>query len=232
MLLGRRVGAQQARGHVNIAIALTERLSGRIDSALTLIDEARAQFDLLGDRYGQGYASAQRGHTLRWAGDLAGADRSLVESDALRRAQRDQRSVAMTLTGRAILAATAGDGDAARAHGREAVLMMERSGDTPGVALTSTNLAVAEVLLGDPAAALVWAGRNLAPTIPGGQRAQYWTQLLRAHLLRSLGDADGSAAAALVALDCFAAMGERRGLAALQRACKAGVLSVPGISSS
>ncbi|HYU66224.1 MAG TPA: hypothetical protein VEK09_05685, partial [Jatrophihabitantaceae bacterium] len=58
------------------------------------------------------------------------------------------------------------------------------------------------------------------------QRSLYWTHLLRSHLLRSLGDPDGSAAAALAARDAFTALGEQRGLAALQRACKAGVLSV------
>ena len=228
MLVGRRVGARQAWGHVLIGIALTERLSGRIDAALALIDAARSGFDALADRYGQGYAAAQRGHTLRWAGDLAAAERCLLESEALRRELRDQRSVAMALSGQAIVAASAGDGEAARTHGREAMLMMERSGDVPGVALTSINLAVMEVLLGDAAAALVWADRGLAIQVPGGQRSLYWTHLLRSHLLRSLGDPDAAAAAALVAQDTFTALGEQRGLAALQRACKAGVLSVLG----
>ena len=40
--------------------------------------------------------------------------------------------------------------------------MMLRTGDVPGTVLTSSNLAVAEVLLGDPAAALRCLQRSVA----------------------------------------------------------------------
>ena len=72
MLLGRVVGAAQARGHLAVAAALTERLGGRTDLALALLDDAIARFTALGDTFGIGYALGQRGHTLRWAGDLTG----------------------------------------------------------------------------------------------------------------------------------------------------------------
>ena len=77
MLLGRRVGAAQARGHVAVAAALAERLGGRTDLALALLDDAIARFTALGDTFGTGYALGQRGHTLRWAGDLDGGARLL-----------------------------------------------------------------------------------------------------------------------------------------------------------
>ena len=44
VLFGRRVGAQQAAGHLRLAIALSERLAGNIDAAFTLIDDAYARF--------------------------------------------------------------------------------------------------------------------------------------------------------------------------------------------
>ncbi|HEY5881284.1 MAG TPA: hypothetical protein VIU11_20390 [Nakamurella sp.] len=97
VLLGRRVGSGQAVGHVRIAIALTERLAGRCESALAGIDRSRILFHTLGDRYGEAYAWAQRGHTLRWAGEHAEADRCLAISESIRRELRDHRAVAMSL---------------------------------------------------------------------------------------------------------------------------------------
>jgi predicted ATPase/DNA-binding SARP family transcriptional activator len=228
VLLGRRIGAEQAAGHLALALALTDRLSGDLDSALRLIDEARQRFDELGDRYGQAYAAAQRGHTLRWTGDHPAADDAFADSEALRRELRDQRSVAMALSGRALVAASAGRRSSARALGQEAVDMMERNGDTAGVALTTTNLAVAELLLGEPAAALGWIDRATeCPDLPGAHRAFGWLRLLQAHLLSSAGDRQAADAAAVAASDLFFHVGERAGLTALQRACKAGLLRLP-----
>ena len=80
MLLGRRVGAQQARGHIAAAVAVVERLAGRIDEALGLLDDAQRSFASMGDVYGQAYIVGQRGHTLRCAGDLEHAVRFLRRS--------------------------------------------------------------------------------------------------------------------------------------------------------
>ncbi len=229
LLLGRRVGAQQAAGHLAVARALTDRLSGRVDSALARLDEALRVFAAVGDRYGEAYAAAQRGHTLRWVGEYPEADRSLAASEALRRGLRDQRSVAMALSGRALVAAAAGDGDAARTRGHEALEMMVRTGDVPGTVLTSSNLAVAELLLGDPVAALRSLQQAVAlPALPGGHRAYGWLRLLQAHLLRDRGERTAALAAASDAHDVLFALGEQRGVAAAQRAFKVGVRNVRG----
>jgi tetratricopeptide (TPR) repeat protein len=220
-LLGRRVGALQAAGYVEAARALTERLSGRAESALARLDDAFGRFHALGDRYGEAYASAQRGHSLRWLGDQVEADRHLAIAEDIRRSLRDHRSVAMAVSGRALVAAASGDGDAARSRGREALQMMERSGDIPGVVLTSANLAVTEVLLGDPAAALRWLVRPLEhPDQPAGQRAHGWIRLLQAHLLDRLGERDVAVAAAAQARLGLSALGEQHGLDAVQSAFK------------
>jgi tetratricopeptide (TPR) repeat protein len=229
LLLGRRVGAQQAAGHLAVARALTDRLSGRVDSALARLDEALRVFAAVGDRYGEAYAAAQRGHTLRWVGEYPEADRSLAASEALRRGLRDQRSVAMAMSGRALVAAAAGDADAARTRGHDALEMMVRTGDVPGTVLTSSNLAVAELLLGDAVAAL----RSLQPAVahpdlPGGHRAYGWLRLLQAHLLRDRGERAAALSAASDAHDVLFALGERRGIAAAQRAFKVGLPSVRG----
>ena len=228
VLFGRRIGAQQAAGHIAIAHALTHRLSGDVDSALRRIDQARQRFDALDDRYGQAYAAAQRGHTLRWAGDHPAADDAFVESEALRRELRDQRSVAMSVSGRALVAASAKQSASARALGTRALEMMERNGDTAGVALTSTNLAVVEMLLDEPTAALGWIDRALdIPGLPGGHRAFGWLHLLRAHLRSAAGDRQAADTAADAARKFFAGLGEQDGLDALQRACKADLLRLP-----
>ncbi len=85
MLLGRLVGAAQARGHLAVATALTERLGGRMELAVALLDDAIARFDAVGDTFGTGYALGQRGHARRWVGDLAGA---LASFDAAEQVHR------------------------------------------------------------------------------------------------------------------------------------------------
>ena len=228
VLFGRRVGAQQAAGHVRLALALCERLDGRMDSAFALIDDARARFHVLDDHYGEAYALSQRGHALRWVGRYEAADRCLQASEALRRDLRDKRALAMALGGRALTAASAGMADQARALGRDSLAMMEESGDIAGVSVSTVNLAVAELLLANLPAALTWLDRALTVfPIPGGHRSLGWLHFIRAHVLRQLGDVDRSNTSAAAAQTVFAQLGERRGLIAVQRICKEGAPSLP-----
>jgi len=224
VLFGRRVGAQQAAGYVRLALALSERLGGNVNAALTLIDDAYARFHAVNDRYGEAYALSQHGHALRWVGQYAEADGYLQQSASLRRNLRDKRALAMALAGRALTAASAGTADEARTLGRESLAMVEESGDIAGVSVTSVNLGVAETLLANLPAALSWLDRALAIfPIPGGHRSLGWLHLLRAHVLRQLGDVDGSMKAAAAAHAVFTRLGERSGLIAVQRICKGGL---------
>ena len=228
VLFGRRVGAQQAAGHVRLAIALSERLAGNSGASFPLVDDAYERFRDLDDRYGAAYALSQRGHALRWIGQYEDADRSLQESQALRRELRDRRALAITLSGRALTAASAGDADQARSLGRQSVTVMEESSDITGTSVTSVNLAIVEVLLEDRPAALRWLDRALAVfPIPGGHRSLGWLHFLRAHLLLQSGDLERSMSAAATAKATFARLGEQRGLLAVQRICKEGLPSVP-----
>ena len=229
MLLGRCVGVAQARGYVNVARALTERLAGRMDLALQMLDEAIARFRALDDAFGVGYALGQQGHTLRWAGDLAGARTSFESAEELHRSLRDQRSIAMALAGRSYVLALCGEAAAARRHSHEAVSMMERTGDIAGVTHTLDIKGLIELELGAIDAAveplertLVLAGRGVAPTYAIG-----WQNLLVAHLHQSIGDVDASARAVAAATERFRALGDRRGHEAVQRARKAGAVTMP-----
>ena len=224
VLFGRRVGAEQAAGYVRLALALTERLAGDLDVAFSLIDDALARFRKLDDRYGEAYALSQRGHTLRWIAQYEDADRFLQGSEALRRDLRDRRALAISLSGRALNAAAAGSINQARTLARDSVAMMEESGDIAGISVTSVNLAVAELLLADLPTALNWLDRALAVfPIPGGHRSLGWLYFLRAHVLRELGDPDGSTKSAAEAQAMFTRLGEQRGLIAVQRICKGGL---------
>jgi predicted ATPase/DNA-binding SARP family transcriptional activator len=224
VLLGRRVGAEQAAGYVRLALALTERLAGDLDVAFSLIDDALVRFRNLDDRYGEAFALSQRGHALRWIAQYEDADHSLEGSEALRRSLRDRRALAISLSGRALNAAAAGSVNRARTLGRDALTMMEESGDIAGVSVTSVNLAVAELLLADLPATLNWLDRALAVfPIPGGHRSLGWLYFLRAYVLKELGDPDGSTKSAAEAQAMFTRLGEQRGLIAVQRICKGGL---------
>ena len=229
MLLGRRVGAAQARGHVAVAAALAERLGGRTDLALVLLDDAIARFSAVGDTFGIGYALGQRGHTLRWAGDLAGALACFDAAEQVHRSLRDLRSIAMAVAGRSYVAALLGEATIARRHVHEAVSMMERSGDIAGVAHTLNVQGLIELELGVVDAALpplertlLMADRGVTPIYAIG-----WEYLLVAHLRSAVGNADASARAAAEAAARFEALGDRRGQRALQRARKAGAVTMP-----
>ena len=224
MLLGRLVGAAQACGHVAVAAALTERLGGRTDLALTLLDDAIDRFTALGDTFGIGYALGQRGHTLRWAGDLTGALASFDAAEQVHRSLRDLRSIAMALAGRSYMVALLGEPTIARRRVEEAVSMMERSGDIAGVAHTLNIQGLIELELGVVDAALPPLERSLFLADRGATPAYAigWACLLVAHLRNAVGDADASARAAAEAAVRFQAIGDRRGERALQRARKEG----------
>ena len=229
MLLGRLVGAAQARGHLAVAAALTERLGGRMELALALLDDAIARFNAVGDTFGTGYALGQRGHTLRWAGDLAGALASFDAAEQVHRSLRDLRSIAMALAGRSYVAALLGQPNIARRHVQEAVSMMERSGDIAGVAHTLSLQGLIELELGAVDAALPPLERSLllADLRVTPVYAIGWEYLLVAHLRHAVGETDASARAAAEAAVRFRALGDRRGQRALQRARKAGVVTMP-----
>ena len=164
------------------------------------------------------------GGRATWRGRSACFD----AAEQVHRSLRDLRSIAMAVAGRSYVAARLGEATVARRHVQEAVSMMERSGDIAGVAHTLNTQALIELELGAVAAALPPLERALL--LPERVTPPYaigWEYLLVAHLRRSVGDTDGSARAAAEAATRFEALGDRRGQQALQRARKAGVVTMP-----
>ena len=226
MLLGRRVGAEQAYGHIAAAAAIVERLSGRIPSALELLDDACRRFAALGDVYGQAYATGQHGHTLRWTGDFDGAVRCFDEAEALRVSVRDVRAIAMATAGRSFAEALSGRVPDARRGISEAIERMRQTGDAPGVALTLHDAALIEMIAGDTEHTLKYIGESLSFGHAVPVHVHGWQLLLVATLRASLGGVDSSATAAGDALASFERVGDARGIRALQRACKEGRITM------
>jgi tetratricopeptide (TPR) repeat protein len=232
MVPGRRVGAEQAHAYVTTAAALAERIGGDGQEALKRLEEAEACFRRLGDDYGLAYVINQRAQTLRSLRRLEAAVEAFEAAEDLRRSLRDQRAMAISISGRSLAEALSGHGAAAREHAHRALTMMERTGDAPGVVITANNVALVEMVLADPAAAIPHLEHGieifgpLAPPYISG-----WQHLLLAHLRHAAGDHDGSAAAAAAALAHFEGFGDRRGAEALQSGCKAGLLIMAEQSS-
>jgi tetratricopeptide (TPR) repeat protein len=227
-LLGRRVGAAQAGGHVAVAAAMAERIGGDLDVSLERLEDATQRFAALDDTYGLAYAINQRGHTLRWGGDLKAAVACFDEAEALRRWLRDLRAIAMTLSGHAYVDALLGDAASARAQSREAVSTMQRTGDLPGVAISINNAGLIELELGSVADALPLIGQSVEMAdLVTPLHAIGWQQLLLAHLNQAVGDSDGSAGAVTQASAVFDSLDDERGRRAVQRARKAGGVTMP-----
>jgi len=223
MLHGRRVGVEQARAYLIAAAALADRIGGRGALALEKLLESESRFARLGDDYGLAYAINQRAHTLRSLGSLDAAIAAFETAVELRRSLRDERAIAMSMSGHSLVQALRGKADIARNEAQEALRMMERSGDTVGYdILMGNNAAVLEVVLGNHAAAIPLLERSIEVSDRLGRQPSGWQHLLLAHLRLALDDRNGSEAAARVALERFEAFGDRRGIAALQSACKAG----------
>jgi predicted ATPase/DNA-binding SARP family transcriptional activator len=222
MLLGRRVGAEQARGYLTAGAAIADRLGGLGERALLRLLEAESCFRRLGDDYGLAYTLNQRAQTLRSLRSLDAAIATFETALKLRRALLDERAIAISMSGRSFAQALRGEAHAARSEVREALTMMERSGDTVGLSLIANNATITELLLGNHAEATSHLERAIEIFERLPQHFSGWQYLLLAHLRLVATDRSGSAAAARIAHQRFGDFGDERGMAALQSACKAG----------
>jgi predicted ATPase/DNA-binding SARP family transcriptional activator/transcriptional regulator with XRE-family HTH domain len=229
MLAGRRVGAAQGRGYALAAQAQAARMGSRFDDAGTLLDRALRIFEAARDRAGQAYVVAQRGHLHRERRDPAAARQCFRSAVDLRVAIPDQRGTAIALTGLALAEAALGNADRARALGREACRVLDRSGDLPGHHGALNNLAVAEALSGRPAQAIEALERSL--TVGGGfgvQRSVSWQYTLLAAWRQKSGDQAAAGAALTAARERFRRIGERRGLDAIGNLDRHGTVAGDG----
>ncbi len=217
MLLGRLVGATQADGYLAVTRALHARLTGDLEAALDLLEQAGAVFGLLQDRYGEAFVAAQRGHTMRWLGEHAAARRNFNASEQLRTALGDLRGTALAWTGTALTDAADGRAGPARSLAARALAAVRRVGDTAGIAHALCNAAVVEILLGDHGAAEAFAEEQCRATLgrPGWHRGTSWQHLLLAQVHDLRGDRVHAARELGRAQRMFRQLGDRAGVAAV-----------------
>jgi predicted ATPase/DNA-binding SARP family transcriptional activator/transcriptional regulator with XRE-family HTH domain len=229
MLVGRRVGAAQGRGYALATQAMAARMGGHFGDAGTLLDRALRVFEAARDRAGQAYVLAQRGHLHRERRDPAAARQCFRSAMDLRAVIPDQRGTAIALTGLALAEAALGNGDRARALGREACRVLDRSGDVPGYHGALNNLAVAEALSGRPAQATDAIERSLTVASEyGAARSVGWQYTLLAALRQRSGDRAAADAARTAARERFQQIGERRGLDAIADLDRQGAIAEGG----
>jgi tetratricopeptide (TPR) repeat protein len=217
LLAGRRVGVAQAEAYVLGTVAFSARAAGRLSDAVAALDRSVRIFRSLGDQAGEGYALAQRGHLHRTIGENARAIACLRQSADLRAAIPDQRGSAVSLSGIALAEAQRGNRELAHGLGSEAARMLDRSGDRAGLYGALNNVAMIEVMSGRYGQAIQTVERQLALRSVPDIHPVGWQHLMLAQLRQRTGDSVGAQAALHAATTVFGQIGERDGLAAVER---------------
>jgi len=176
VLPGRLVNARQADAYVLCSMAVLCRLTGEVDEARGLFDEARARFVAIGDREGEARAMTHLGWTDRAAGDLAAARTQLEGSLQLRRAIGDRRSVGLTQAALGVLRCTDGDLAGGCAQIEEILGRFEEAQDHAAVAGIALSLASVHTEAGDheQAARIMLLTLPETGDMPGNHRASGW----------------------------------------------------------
>jgi predicted ATPase/DNA-binding SARP family transcriptional activator len=222
MLVGRRVGAAQAEAYVRCTVAFAARAAGRFSEAAEALDRALRIFSSLGDRAGEAFALAQRGHLHRALDEVRAAIDCFHQSADLRAGIPDQRGSAVSLSGIALAEAGRGNLTTARGLAAEAAQMLDRSGDRPGLSGALDNLAAIEIISGRYGHAVQVVERLLAlRAVPDSHRSIGWIHLLLAQLRERTGERVGAEAARRAATAVFERIGERPGIAAVENAAAA-----------
>ena len=176
VLPGRTVGARQADAYVLGSTAAIARLSGDLDEARGLVDEARSRFSAIGDRDGEARAMAYLGCLHRVAGDLPAARTQLERSLQLRRAIGDRRSVGLTQVALGVLRCTEGDLEGGRALIEDTLAGFEETHDHAAVAGIALSLASVhtEAAQDGRASRILLLTLPQTGDMPGNHRASGW----------------------------------------------------------
>lgn len=176
VLPGRLVSARQADAYVLCSMATLRRLTGELDEAHGLLEDARSRFAAIADREGEARAMTHLGWAHRAAGDVAAARRELDGSLQLRRAIGDRRSVGLTQAALGVLRCTDGDLVGGCAQIEEILGGFEETQDHAAVAGIALSLASVHTEAGDYAQAARILMLTLPETgdMPGNHRVSGW----------------------------------------------------------
>ena len=219
MLLGRRVGVMQGRAFVLSAVGYAGRLSGDLQSAISVVAQAVDHFTELRDDLARAQALHQLGCLHRDCGDFSAAFEAMAQARDLRLSIGDRRGELLSEINIALLQAMGGDGDGGLAAARRCLAGFESAGDQVGMGATLAVLGAVELMSGEIRAAremYVRAGERVAPW----RRGAGWQRLMVAELSNELGDhhrAERETDAAGEAFDGMHCLVAGRRLAALRR---------------
>lgn len=189
VLLGRHVGAGQSAGYVRCDLADLARLSGELDTALTMLQEALSRFVALGDRDGQAFALSRVGCLHRVRGEFREGRDALEHSLRLRREIGDRRAIGLTLVNLGVLSATEGHVERGRALLNQALGGFGETEDVPGLvglALTTASVSADGGAYGAAEQQLVTSLPE-SHHIPGNHRTTAWAYAMLADVCRRQG---------------------------------------------
>ena len=192
MLLGRRVGVVQATGYVQSAIGFANRLTGDLESAISLVSDAVEQFTEMGDDLARAQTLHQLGCLHRDSGNYRAAGDALFLARELRLGLGDRRGELLSEINIALLHAMAGDIDRGLAIARRTLSGFESAGDQVGMGATLTTLGAVELLSGEIRAAREMYARAAERLTPW-HRLMGWLRLIVAELSIELGDSHRAA---------------------------------------
>jgi len=223
MLLGRRVGAEQAGAYVLCNLAYLARLAGDLDEAIKLLDEAASVFGAIGDRYGEALVCSHVGclHGVRGEHDAGRA--ALARSLQLRQGLGDRRAIGLTLCNQGVLTASAGSVERGIVLLQRGLAGFRETEDAPGrVGSTLTMASVyADAGAFDEAHRLLSEALLESRRIPGNHRATAWGYAMFSDVCRRLGQPDEAGRALDDARERFEALGAVDGTAHVQAAVRA-----------
>jgi tetratricopeptide (TPR) repeat protein len=187
MLLGRRVGVEQATGYVLSALGYAHRAAGDLAAAASDVDEAIQTFAGLGDDLARAQALNQLGCTCRDRGEFEAADAALSLARELRAGLGDRRGQLLTEINVAVLQAMSGDVDRGLSSARHSLSGFESNGDQVGMGAALLALAAVELYSGEARAAREMYARA-AQRLGPWRRMVGWLRLMVAELSHELGD--------------------------------------------
>ncbi|MER8187163.1 BTAD domain-containing putative transcriptional regulator [Kitasatospora sp. NPDC094015] len=217
VLIGRLVGAEQARGYALAALAWAGRRSGSPGRARESAERAVECFRSLDDPRGEALALNVLGGLCRAHGGYREAGAHLEACLRIRRRLGDRREVGIALGGLGLLALADGDLDGARGLFGRARAGFEETDDLPGVTNSLLHLGLVARAAGDAATAGELLGRALGlESVAGSTCAAGWVAVILAELVDGAGDRAGAVRAADRARALFTRLGDAEGLARLR----------------
>ncbi len=209
ILLGRRVGADQAGAYVQCNVAYLARLAGDLEEARSLVEDALSAFHGLGDREGEALAVNHLGCLHRVQGDYAAARDAFERSLQLRLALGDRRATGLTLGSLGVLTAAEGNVDRGIGLLQEALSGFRDTEDAPALAAVRLTMASVYATAGadDQACHLLPEVLRESRRIPGNHRATAWGYAVLADVYRRLGRSNEAIQALRDAQELFGHLG-------------------------